>query len=234
MRISPAYTTLTNEIEKKEPMSVFQVCETFVSLSGESNWQGLVTTFIRFAGCDVDCDWCDTLYARSEPPTEVDLDQLVAICRANGVPRVILTGGEPLLQRGLPGLCAVLLEEGFQVQVETSGTRLIGGLDKRVMKVVDIKPPGARAKKGFHWGNLDLLSGDDQVKFVLASREDYEWALTIIAKVKLEKICPIVFSHVLGRLDPAELAGWMVEDRLEARMQLQLHKQIWPNESKGR
>jgi 7-carboxy-7-deazaguanine synthase len=215
-------------------MTVFQVCESFVSLSGESHWQGLVTTFIRFAGCDVDCDWCDTTYARSEQPTDVELDQLVSICRANGVPRVILTGGEPLLQDGLVELCSALLEEGYEVQVETSGTRLIGKLDKRVMKVMDIKPPGARAKRGFHWGNLDLLSKEDQVKFVLASREDYEWALSIIAKVKLEKICTIIFSPVVGLLDPSELAGWMVEDRPVARMQLQLHRQIWPNEDRGR
>jgi 7-carboxy-7-deazaguanine synthase len=219
---------------KKDTMTAFNVCESFVSLSGESRWQGLVTTFIRFAGCDVDCAWCDTKYAHTEQPTEVEQEQLVSICRANAVPRVILTGGEPLLQQGLPSLCSALLKEGFEVQVETSGTRLIDMLDKRVMKVMDIKPPGARAKKGFHWGNLDLLAGEDQVKFVLAGREDYEWALSIIAKVKLNKICKIIFSPVVGRLDPSELAGWMVEDRPEAQMQMQLHRQIWPNEDRGR
>ncbi len=213
---------------------MFDVCETFVSLSGESGWQGLVATFIRFAGCDVGCDWCDTAYARNEQPTRVELEQLVSICRANAVPRVILTGGEPLLQAELPALCRALLEEGLEVQVETSGTRLVDKLDKRVLKVMDIKPPGARAEKGFHWGNLDLLAKTDQVKFVLACREDYEWTLSIIAKVKLEKICPIIFSPVEGRLEKAELAGWMIEDRPAARMQLQLHKQIWPAEPRGR
>ncbi len=215
-------------------MPSFDVCETFVSLSGESGWQGLVTTFIRFAGCDVDCDWCDTAYARSEQPTKVELGELVSICRANAAPRVILTGGEPLLQKQLPQLCSALLGEDFKVQVETSGTILVDKLDKRVIKVVDIKPPGAKAKKGFHWGNLDLLTGNDQVKFVLADREDYKWALSIIAKVKLEKICPIIFSPVGDRLDNSELAGWMIEDRPSARLQLQLHKQIWPNEPRGR
>ena len=216
-------------------MAAFSVCETFISLSGESSWQGLVTTFIRFAGCDVECDWCDTRYAAKEmDATSVELEQLVSICRANAVPRVILTGGEPLLQQDLPALCEALLDEGLQVQVETSGTRLVDKLDKRVVKVVDIKPPSAKAKKGFHWGNIDLLQNTDQVKFVLASREDFEWAMKIIRKVNLEIICPIIFSPVESRLEFSELAKWMVENRSAARMQIQLHKQIWPNEPRGR
>ncbi|MBW7997009.1 MAG: radical SAM protein [Candidatus Glassbacteria bacterium] len=213
---------------------MLQICETFVSLSGESSWQGLVTTFIRFAGCDVDCEWCDTEYARTGESTPVELEQVVSICRANGAGRVILTGGEPMLQEELPQLCRALLEEGFAVQVETSGTRLMDRLDQRVKKVVDIKPPGAKAKKKFHWGNLDLLQQHDEIKFVLTGREDYDWSLSIIAKVKLDRMCGIIFSPVAGRLDPAELAGWMVEDRPPARLQLQLHKQIWPDEPRGR
>lgn len=213
---------------------MFDVCETFVSLSGESRWQGLLTTFIRFAGCDVDCEWCDTEYARRGESTPVELEQLLSICRTSAVPRVALTGGEPLLQPELPQLCSALLVDGYDVQLETSGTRLIGDIDPRVMKVVDIKPPGARAQRGFHWGNLDLVDSKDQIKFVLASREDYDWSLGIIAKVGLEKICDVIFSPVAGRLDPSELADWMIADRVNTRLQLQLHKQLWPTAEKGR
>jgi len=211
-----------------------QVCETFCSISGESSWQGLTATFVRFAGCDVDCSWCDTPYARSEKGTEASVEDILSICRAQGVPRVVLTGGEPLMQEELPELCRRLCDEGYQVQVETSGTRLVDVLDKRVLKVVDIKPPSAFAKRGFHWGNLDVLGPEDELKFVLASREDYEWALKIIDKCVLQGKHKITFSPVTDRLEPARLAEWMLEDKLPHRLQLQLHKIIWPDETRGR
>ena len=211
------------------------VCETFCSISGESSWQGLVATFVRFAGCDVDCSWCDTDYARKgEEGTEVSQEDILSICRAQGVPRVVLTGGEPLMQEELPELCRRLCDEGYQVQVETSGTRMVDVLDDRVLKVVDIKPPSALAKHGFHWGNLDVLGQEDEIKFVIASREDYEWALRIIDKCILEGKHKITFSPVGDMLEPAKLAGWMVEDKLSYRLQMQLHKIIWPNEARGR
>ncbi|MFH1071045.1 MAG: 7-carboxy-7-deazaguanine synthase QueE [Candidatus Glassbacteria bacterium] len=215
-------------------MSQFRVCETFVSIAGESGWQGLVSTFIRFSGCDVDCQWCDTAYARAEEGTPVSLEELMSICRTYGVRRVVLTGGEPLLQEALPDFCRALLEEGFDVQVETSGTRLADKLDSRVMKVMDIKPPSAKAEKGFHWGNLDLLSKRDEVKFLVADRNDYEWAQSIMRKCKLESRCRVLFSAVDGSLEPSLLADWMVKDGLTARLQIQLHKVLWPGETRGR
>jgi len=213
---------------------MFKVCETFISVSGESGWQGLVATFIRFSGCDVNCSWCDTEYARQEDGTEVSLAELMSICRTNQVRRVVLTGGEPLLQKKLPALCKSLLDEGFDVQVETSGTRLVDKLDKRVMKVLDIKCPSARALKGFHWSNIDLLGKRDEIKFALADRKDYEWALSIMRKCKLESHCKVLFSTVEGRLDPARLAEWMIKDGLSVRLQLQLHKILWPEATRGR
>ncbi|MEA1997347.1 MAG: radical SAM protein [Gemmatimonadota bacterium] len=210
------------------------VCETFISVSGESSWQGLVSTFIRFAGCDVNCSWCDTPYARNDEGTEVPLEEIISICRSNGVPRVVLTGGEPLLQKELPQLCMKLVEEGFDVQVESSGTRLVDKLDPRVMKVLDIKPPSAEARKSFHWGNIDLLGKRDEIKFVLADRRDFDWALQIIAKCRLENRCKVTLSPVQGCLDPAELAGWMIENRLSCRLQVQLHKVLWPDAERGR
>ncbi|HLA40110.1 MAG TPA: 7-carboxy-7-deazaguanine synthase QueE [Candidatus Glassbacteria bacterium] len=215
-------------------MNQFRVCETFVSIAGESGWQGLVSTFIRFSGCDVDCEWCDTAYAREEEGTPVGLDELMSICRTYGTRRVVLTGGEPLLQDGLPELCRLLLEEGFDVQVETSGTRLADKLDSRVMKVMDIKPPSAHAEKSFHWGNLDRLGKRDEIKFLVADRQDYEWALSIMQKCKLESRCRVLFSAVNGRLDPATLADWMVKDALTARLQVQLHKVLWPKDNRGK
>ena len=213
---------------------MFKVCETFVSISGESGWQGLVATFIRFTGCDVDCSWCDTEYARREEGTEVSQAELMSICRTNQVRRVVLTGGEPLLQKELPALCKGLLDEGFDMQVETSGTRLVDKLDKRVMKVLDIKPPSAQAQKGFHWGNIDLLGKRDEVKFVLADRKDYDRALSVMRKCKLESRCKVFFSVVEGRLEPAQLAEWMIRDGLSVRLQLQLHKILWPEATRGR
>lgn len=210
------------------------VCETFISLAGESGWQGLVSSFIRFSGCDVDCAWCDTAYARQEKGTPVSIADIMSICRANRIRKVVLTGGEPLLQEELPDLCRALLEEGFDVQVETSGTRLCDKLDSRVMKVLDIKPPSAKTEKGFHWGNLDLLGKRDEIKFVLADRKDYDWSLSIMRKCKLESRCKVLFSTVAGSLDPAELAGWMIGDGLTVRLQLQLHKLLWPNETRGK
>ena len=218
--------------KKKEMM---RVCETFCSISGESSWQGLAATFVRFAGCDVDCSWCDTDYSRrGDEGTKVTVEDILSICRVNGVPRVVLTGGEPLMQEELPELCRRLCDEGYQVQVETSGTRLVDVLDKRVLKIVDIKPPSAFAKRGFHWGNLDVLAPEDELKFVMASREDYEWALRIIDKCVLLGKHKITFSPVTGRLEPAKLAEWMLEDKLPHRLRLQLHKIIWPDETRGR
>ena len=216
-------------------MEMMRVSETFCSIAGESSWQGLTATFVRFAGCDVDCSWCDTDYARkSEDGTEVTVEDILSICRAKGLKRVVLTGGEPLIQEELPELCRKLCDEEYQVQVETSGTRLVDALDKRVLKIVDIKPPSAEAKRGFHWGNLDLLGPEDEIKFVVADRKDYEWALRILDKCKLEGRHKIIFSPVNGKLEPAQLAGWMVEDKLSHRMQLQLHRIIWPDETRGR
>ncbi|MEA2063138.1 MAG: radical SAM protein, partial [Gemmatimonadota bacterium] len=174
-----------------------RVCETFISICGESSWQGLVATFVRFSGCDVKCSWCDTTYAWDESEgTEVTVGDLLSICRTNNVKQVVLTGGEPLMQKELPELCKGLCDEGFRVQVETSGTRLVGVLDSRVLKVVDVKPPGAGSKKGFHWGNLDLLGPEDELKFVISSRKDYVWSLGVIKKCSLEGKHRILFSPV--------------------------------------
>lgn len=210
------------------------VCETFLSIAGESGWQGLIATFIRFTGCDVDCAWCDTPYAREEKGETVSVEDLLKLCRANRTSRVVLTGGEPLLQEELPELCKRLCDEGFTVQVETGGTRLIDRLDRRVMKVIDIKPPSAKARKGFHWGNLDLLNKNDEVKFVLADRKDYDWALSILRKNVIPSHIRIIFSPVKGLLEPAFLAEWMIEDNLTSRLQVQLHKIIWPGDTRGR
>jgi len=213
---------------------MLEVCEIFRSLSGEACWQGYVCTFIRFSGCDVDCDWCDTAYARQEKGKQCSVEELLSICHANRTERVILTGGEPLLQEELPRLCQLLIQNNFQVQLETSGTRLLNEVPKEVQKVIDIKPPSARAKRGFHWGNLDLLEAQDEVKILLADREDYDWALRIMQKTGLDKNPRVLLSPVAGRLNPAELAEWMLQDNLCCKMQLQLHRIIWPDVERGK
>jgi 7-carboxy-7-deazaguanine synthase len=213
---------------------MLSVCEIFSSISGESAWQGYVCTFIRFSGCDVECEWCDTLYARQEPGKDCSIEDILAICRSKEIKRIILTGGEPLMQDELPDLCRELLKEKFKVQIETSGTRLVDRIPAGVLKVIDIKPPSARAKKGFHWGNLDLLGEEDEIKIVLAGREDYEWAVRIMRKTGLDQQDNVLFSPVPGKFTPAELAEWMIQDNLACRMQIQLHKIIWPEAERGK
>lgn len=213
---------------------MLSVCEIFSSISGEAAWQGYVCTFVRFSGCDVECEWCDSLYARQEKGKDCSIEDILAICRAQEIKRIILTGGEPLMQEELPELCRELLKEKYKVQLETSGTRLVDKVPAGVLKVIDIKPPSARARKGFHWGNLDLLGDGDEIKIVLAGREDYEWAVRIMKKTGLDKKDMVLFSPVAGKLATAELAEWMIQDRLLCRMQVQLHKIIWPEAERGK
>ncbi|MCE5271832.1 7-carboxy-7-deazaguanine synthase QueE [bacterium] len=213
---------------------MLEVCEIFRSISGEADWQGYVCTFIRFSGCDVDCAWCDTVYAREEKGKPCSVEELVSICHANRSERVILTGGEPLLQAELPQLCLELLKNEFRVQLETSGTRLVNEVPKEVQKVIDIKPPSARAKRGFHWGNLDLLEPQDEIKIVLAERADYDWALRIMQKTGLERNPRVLLSPVAGSLEPAVLAEWMIQDNLICKLQVQLHRIIWPEVERGK
>jgi 7-carboxy-7-deazaguanine synthase len=212
--------------------STLRVTEIFHSIQGESSRVGLPTVFVRLTGCPLRCTWCDTEYAFSggESLSIADIAQRVAGFNCT---TVCVTGGEPLAQKYCPPLLVALCNAGYSVSLETSGALDIAGIDPRVARVVDLKAPGSGEQAKNRWENLDLLTAADELKFVLASREDYEWALSECRQRRLFGRCPVLFSPVSGQLDPAHLAQWILDDRLPVRFQLQLHKLLWGN-SQGR
>lgn len=209
-----------------------RVTEIFHSIQGESSRVGLPTVFVRLTGCPLRCVWCDTEYAFSggESLSIADILQRVAgfDCKT-----VCVTGGEPLAQKNCLPLLSALCDAGHSVSLETSGALGIGGIDPRVARIVDLKAPGSGEEAKNCWENIGLLTAHDELKFVLASREDYDWAVSACRQRRLFERCPILFSPVQGQLDPTQLAQWILDDRLPVRFQLQLHKLLWDN-AKGR
>ncbi|EXI75910.1 MAG TPA: 7-carboxy-7-deazaguanine synthase QueE [Candidatus Accumulibacter phosphatis] len=208
---------------------VLQVSEIFLSLQGESSRVGLPTVFVRLTGCPLRCHWCDTAYA-FHGGRAMALPEVLAEVARHGVRHVCVTGGEPLAQRSCPSLLRHLGDAGHSVSLETSGALDISGVDQRVSRIVDLKAPGSGECRRNRWQNLALLTSSDEVKFVLRDRVDYEWARGVVVERSLADICPLLFSPVAGELPPATLAGWIVEDRLPVRFQLQLHKVLWGDE----
>ncbi len=204
-----------------------EVCETFASIQGESTYAGLTCFFIRLAGCNLCCTYCDTLHARSDGHT-APVDDLVRACLAHNTAIAEITGGEPLLQESFPGLAAQLRDEtGRPVLVETNGSCDISLVPDGVTTVMDIKTPGSGMAHAMDMKNVGRLRSGDEVKFVLMDRGDYEWSRDLVLAHDLAMICGAVhFSPVSGRVGRAELAEWILADRLPVRLQLQLHKII--------
>ena len=211
---------------------MLRVTEIFHSLQGETSRVGLPTVFVRLTGCPLRCTWCDTSYAFSGGEA-LDIDDIMRRVAAFACGTVCVTGGEPLAQKETTGLLRALCDAGYSVSLETSGALDIGGIDTRVSRIVDLKAPGSGEDARNRWENLDLLTPHDELKMVLASREDYDWAVSACHRHRLFERCPVLFAPVQGQLDPARLAQWLLEDRLPARFQLQLHKVLWGN-SPGR
>jgi 7-carboxy-7-deazaguanine synthase len=209
-----------------------RITEIFASLQGESTRVGLPTVFVRLTGCPLRCSWCDTAYAFSGGETRT-LDDLLAEVASHGLRHVCVTGGEPLAQKGCLALLAALCDAGHDVSLETSGALDIAGVDPRVSRIMDLKAPGSGELARNRLENLALLNARDELKFVLADAADYAWAKQQIAEYRLAECCTVLLSPVAGALDPAELAGWIVRDRLPVRFQLQLHKILW-NDARGR
>jgi len=206
-----------------------RVTETFVSLQGEADAVGWPTFFIRLTGCPLRCHYCDTTYAFQGGEWR-GIDELVAAARASGVERVCVTGGEPLAQSRSALLLSRLCDAGLQVSLETAGAHDIGGVDPRVVRVVDVKTPGSGEVARNRLENLPLLRALDQLKFVICDRADYEWSRGFVREHDLTARCQVLFSPAQGRVRPAELAGWILADRLPVRFQLQLHKLLWGEE----
>ncbi|HWV56721.1 MAG TPA: radical SAM protein [Longimicrobiales bacterium] len=209
-----------------------RVTEIFHSIQGESTWAGLPCTFVRLTGCPLRCVWCDTEYA-FYGGEKLALDEILRRVADYGTPLVEITGGEPLIHRNAFVLANRLLEAGYTVLVETSGAVDVSPLDPRVHKIMDLKCPGSGEVSRNLWSNLDHLTGRDELKFVIAGREDYEWARDVVRRhglvERLENgsLRAVHFSPVWDRLELQRLAAWILEDRLPVRMQLQLHKVIW-------
>lgn len=208
---------------------LLRVTEIFHSLQGESTRAGRPTVFVRLAGCPLRCRWCDTAYAfgGGEP---LSIEALLARVAAFGCPTVCVTGGEPLAQPGCLPLLTALCDAGHAVSLETSGALDIAAVDPRVSRIVDLKAPDSGECAQVRWENLDQLRPTDEIKIVLASRADYDWAKSALAGRRLNEICPVLFSPVWDSLPPAQLADWILADRLPVRFQLQLHKVLWGRE----
>jgi 7-carboxy-7-deazaguanine synthase len=206
--------------------------EIYTSISGETRHAGRPCTLVRFAACDLRCHYCDTEYAFTGGQ-EVSREAIVADVVARGVPLVLLTGGEPLLQPELPELAHELLERGFDVMLETGGHRDTSKLPAGVIVILDIKTPGSGEADKNLWSNLDRLGEKDAVKFVITSEADYAWARAIIEERRLAERCEVLLSPSFGQLEPRDLVAWMLRDKLPARLNLQIHKYVWSPEERG-
>lgn len=209
-----------------------KVNEIFKSIQGESWFAGLPCVFIRLTGCNLRCTYCDTTYAYEEGD-ELSVEEVLKRVAAYNCPMVEITGGEPLLQEETPKLAAALLQKARAVLVETNGTLDIDVLPKGIVRIVDVKCPDSGESGKMLWENMDRLVKTDEVKFVLQSRRDYEWAKAIVADYQLLRRCMVLFSPAFGVLEPRVLAGWILEDSLSVRLNLQLHKYIWTPEERG-
>lgn len=209
-----------------------RVTEIFHSIQGESTFVGLPCVFVRLTGCPLRCSWCDTEYA-FYGGTELSIDSILETVRAYGCPLVEVTGGEPLAQQDCGLLLSQLCDNGFTVLLETSGALDIADVDARTHIILDVKCPGSGMTHRMYWPNLERVRPQDEVKFVIADRHDYEWAIDTMNRFSLTRRCTVLFSPVFGTLDPRQLAEWVLADRLPVRYQLQLHKLVWSPDARG-
>ena len=208
-----------------------RITEIFVSLQGETDTAGLVTTFIRLTGCPLRCQYCDTAYAFSGGKKQT-IQSMVDEVSGFGTNYVTVTGGEPLSQPNVHFLLSALCDLGLVVSLETSGALDISNVDSRVVKILDVKTPGSGEVARNRYQNLSALQVSDQVKFVICNKNDYSWAMMKCEELKLYDLgCGVLFSPSSDELESRELADWIVEDRLPVRMQIQLHKLLWNDEA---
>jgi 7-carboxy-7-deazaguanine synthase len=203
-----------------------KIYEIFYSLQGETSRIGLPTVFVRLTGCPMRCTYCDTEYAFSGGGN-MQIAEILQKVAELGTKYVTVTGGEPLAQKECYTLLQALCDAGYSVSLETGGAMDIAPVDKRVSVILDIKTPTSNEEKNMLWGNINHIKSKDEIKFVLCNRADYEWAKTKIVELKLVEKCPVLFSPSYHELSAAELANWVLQDKLPVRMQIQLHKILW-------
>jgi 7-carboxy-7-deazaguanine synthase len=209
-------------------VSRLKITEIFYSLQGEADTAGIPTTFVRLTGCPLRCQYCDTAYAFTGGEWW-ELDAVLARVRELGAKYVCVTGGEPLAQKSCLPLLTALCDAGHRVSIETSGAMALGDIDRRVVRVVDVKTPGSAEEHRNRYDELAQLSGSDLVKFVICSRADYEWSRAKLRELQLDSRCTVLFSPSHEQLAARDLADWILEDRLPVRLQIQLHKYLWGN-----
>jgi len=208
---------------------MLKINEIFYSIQGESTYAGERCVFVRLTGCNLRCTYCDTEYAFYDG-IELSIDSIIETIKSFNCNLVEITGGEPLMQSEVHDLMTKLCDANFTVLLETSGSLSIEKVDKRVINIMDFKTPSSKMDKKNHFQNVDFLKFNDEVKFVIGSQEDYIWAKNTIIKYNLDKKVKVLFSSVFGIIEHEELVKWILEDRLNVRYQLQMHKYIWhPN-----
>ncbi len=214
-------------------LETLTVTEIFKSIQGESTWAGLPCIFVRLTGCHLRCIWCDTAYAYYDGE-KMAIEAIVARCESFNCPLVEITGGEPLLQDRSPLLAQMLIDKGFTVLCETSGALPIDRLPAEVIKIMDLKCPDSGECERNDWDNIARLGERDEVKFVIASRRDYEWSRDVVDQHALDERCAaVLFSPAFGAIEPRDIAEWMLADGVNARFQLQMHRLIWPPGTRG-
>ncbi len=208
------------------------VNEVYASIQGESSYAGLPCVFVRLTGCNLRCTYCDTAYAFYDGERRT-VASVVELVRGYGISLVEITGGEPLVQKDCVVLAQQLLDLGFNVLIETAGALPIDVLPAGIIRIMDIKCPSSGESDKMDWSNIGHLTARDEVKFVIGNREDYDWARGVIAKHALHEKCAVLISTVFGAVPSKDVVEWMLEDRLPARFQLQLHKYIWDPKERG-
>lgn len=237
MKLSKSGTSVEARLKPLEKLSGLEsthllINEVYPSIQGESTHAGRPCVFVRTSVCNQRCSYCDTAYAFTQGEA-MHIDEVVRQALSHGIKLVEITGGEPLLQPLLPSLCMRLMEAGCEVLIETGGSHDISVIPEGVHTILDIKTPGSREEHANDYGNVACLRPGDEVKFVLTSREDYDWAKALIERESLAERTTVLFSPAWGRIDAAELAAWIVADQLPVRLNLQLHKYVWGPTRRG-
>ncbi|PIV66658.1 MAG: 7-carboxy-7-deazaguanine synthase QueE [Nitrospirae bacterium CG01_land_8_20_14_3_00_44_22] len=209
-----------------------KICEIFTSIQGESSYAGMPCTFVRTTGCNLRCSYCDTKYAYDEG-IELTEAEIISEVELIGVNLLTITGGEPLLQEETFHLTERLISEGHKVLIETNGAMSIKDVDSRAVIVLDIKTPGSGMWEEMDLSNLDYIKPTDEIKFVLTDRADYEWSKDMLHKYNLRAKCQVFFAPAFGILLPETLVKWILEDRLDVRLNLQMHKYIYGSDRRG-
>jgi 7-carboxy-7-deazaguanine synthase len=210
-----------------------KVNEIFYSIQGESSFAGWPCAFIRLTGCNLRCTYCDTQYAFYEG-SEMSIPEMLQVISAYPTRLVLLTGGEPMLQESIYELIGKLLEKEYTVLLETGGQISLANVDPRVHKIMDFKCPSSGMKSHNDYGNVECLTRNDEVKFVIGDRQDFDWACDLVRRYEIASLAgSVIFSPVFYKISNAELAGWVLDCGLKVRMQLQLHKIIWPDKECG-